>query len=210
MRYPCWMPIILRKPPPRRTLAQVAADIGHSGSERVSLADVMEAMGDRGPGAALLALSLPNVTIMPSLPLLPLLLGAPAMALCLRVALGGADEPLPGWVGRLSLKRHRAASLVRAAAWMTGWARPRLPVVAEGAGMRAAMALALVLTAATCLPLPGLNILPGLGLVVLAAGLAEADGVFILLGGALGLAGLAAAAVAARMVLDMADLSALG
>jgi hypothetical protein len=196
------MPPSIRK---TRTLAQVATELSRSPQERVSLADTMAAMGERGPGAVLLALTIPNVTVMPSLPLLPLLLGLPAMVLCLRTALGQETDPLPGWVGRLSLKRATAARLVRMAAWLTTWARPRLPAVAEGRGLKVAMAVGLVLTAATCLPLPGLNVLPGLGLIVLAAGLAEADGVLVLAGGGLGLTGIVAAAFAARALLTMAN-----
>jgi hypothetical protein len=49
-----------------------------------------------------------------------------------------------------------------------------------------------ILTGILCLPLPGLNILAGVGMLVLTIGLAEGDGVMAAVGVAIGLGGSAA------------------
>ena len=155
---------------------------------RVSLGAFTAALGDRGSGLLLLALTLPNVLFIPSVPVLPLIPGIPALLLCATMALGRPTPRLPVWAGRLSLRKDRAFRCIALAGRLGALARPR-PWLNGRLARRMFGLAGCILTGVLCLPLPGLNVMAGVGMLVLAIGLAEGDGVLAAVGAAIGLGG---------------------
>ena len=175
------------------------------GTKRVCLGQAIDLMGDKGPQAMLLLLTLPNITVVPSLPFLPLLFGLPAMGVCISMMLASTHIWIPDFVANRSLKKARAVKLAKWAVRLTSYASPRLVGCTRGNGLRASAALAFLLTIILCLPLPGLNIMPGLGVVIIATGLMESDGVLVIIGAGLGIGGCALMGIESSVLLDNFD-----
>jgi hypothetical protein len=176
---------------PARTIDMARSWLSTTPGSRVSLGAFAAALGDRGAGLLLLVLTLPNVLFIPSVLVLPLIPGVPALLLCAAMALGRRTPRLPGWAGRLSLRKDRAARCIALAGRLGALARPR-PWLNGSLAKRLFGLAGCILTGILCLPLPGLNILAGVGMLVLAIGLAEGDGVMAAVGVAIGLGGSAA------------------
>jgi hypothetical protein len=184
-----WRVNIMGLPPSTSDVAK--SWLATTRGSHVSLGAFAAALGDRGAGLLLLALTLPNVLFIPSVPVLPLIPGIPALLLCVAMALGRRTPRLPGWAGRLSLRKDRAARCIALVGRLGALARPR-PWLNGSLARRVFGLAGCVLTGVLCLPLPGLNILAGVGMLVLAIGLAEGDGVMAAVGVAIGLGGSAA------------------
>ena len=176
---------------PPRTIDMAKSWLATTRGGSVSLGTLSTALGDRGAGLLLLVLTLPNVLFIPSVPVLPLIPGIPALLLCATMALGRRTPRLPGWAGRLSLRKDRAARCIALAGRLGALARPR-PWLNGSLARRLFGLAGCILTGILCLPLPGLNILAGVGMLILAIGLAEGDGVMAAVGVAIGLGGSAA------------------
>ncbi len=163
--------------------------IAQGTTDRVTLGEIADLFGEGSIGTVLLMLTLPNITIIPSIPLLPFIVGGPAIAVCVIYALMGEVPTLPLWVAALSVKRCRAAKVAHWVGKATFFTKERYEFLTEGICLRVNCAVAALLTLALCLLPPGLNMAPGFGLMVMALGLAEADGLVMLCGLILGLGG---------------------
>lgn len=176
-------------PVARGSVVEAARWLAAARTPRVTLGDLLDGMGERGPGFLLLVLTLPNILFIPSVPLLPLIFGLPAMLVCCRMMMGKTSTGLPKWLRGFSLNRERTMWLTRMLLWMSGWTKPRVLGLSTGRAVQVFAPLALLFTMVLCLPLPGLNAGAGAGLLLLALGFAEADGLLVIIGITLGLLG---------------------
>ena len=151
--------------------------------ERVSVADLLAALGDRALGALLFVFAFPNV--LPTPPGTSTILGAPLVFLAAQLAFGRAPW-LPSVVARRSMPRTDFAVLVRRIApWLERaerLLRPRLTRLALPPAEYAVGALCLLLAVLLVLPIPLGNMLPALAISLLALGVLERDGVWVLAG----------------------------
>lgn len=151
--------------------------------ERISVGDLLAALGDRAIGALMFFFAAPNILPVP--PGVSTLLGAPLLFLSAQLMLGMRPW-LPGIVTRRSLSRDDLATLVRRIVpWLAKaekLLRPRLPVLARPPVEYFVGLVCLVLAAILMLPIPLGNTLPALAISVLALGVLERDGVWIALG----------------------------
>lgn len=174
-----------------------------STSERITVAEISAALGDRGFGLLLLLLTLPNAIPVPG-PGLSAILALPAALLAAQMALGLERPRLPQRLARWSFPRQRvAALLVRAQPMLERLERllrPRRPV----AGERLVGAVCLLLALVLALPIPFGNLPVAWALIVIALGVIERDGLATLAGMAAG-----AAAVAWNVLLVVAGSEAL-
>lgn len=154
-------------------------------SERVTLGDMAEFLGDRSIGGLLLVLALPVALPVP-VPGISVLLGVPLIVISTQLALGYPRAWLPARLARRSVSRcafstivdrilptlRRLERIVRpCAGWLTGpWARAPVGIIC--------LVLAIVIT----LPVPLGHVLPGAAISVLALGLIQRDGIAIALG----------------------------
>lgn len=149
---------------------------------RVSLGDLIGALGDRSLGTILLALSLPTVAPVPLG--VSCLFDLPILLFSARMAFGGRNgTALPDWLLRRSVGRTLAARMIDAAMpRLTGIERmlkPRIPRFANIDGERWFGLLILLLSLTCIVPLPLTGWLPGFALVLLSLGLIERDGAAI-------------------------------
>ncbi len=168
---------------PRR-LSELLSDIAEDKSRhRISIADLLVAMKDRAIGALLLIFALPNV--LPTPPGTSTVLGAPLIFLAAQLALGRRPW-LPGFIANRSIARRDFAALMqRAAPWLARaerLLRPRFSVISRPPFEYAIGTICFLLAVILFLPIPLGNMLPALAICVLALGVLERDGVWIVAG----------------------------
>ena len=162
--------------------------------ERISVGDMLDAFDARAYGPLIVLFAAPNVLPV-ALPGISAVLGAPLILLTGQLMIGRHRPWLPDLLRRRSLARTSfeamIARIVPRLQRIERMIRPRLLVLTGGTGKRVIGAVGMLLAAIVFLPIPFGNSLPGLALVLMAAGLLGRDGVAVLAGGLIGLVGLA-------------------
>ncbi len=159
---------------------------------RISIADLLSALGDQGFGLLLLALALPNAVPGPLIPgfSVPFALGIAALGL--QLALGLHTPRLPRRLQRLSMDPARFHRLVDRTEplllRLERWLRPRPSPLTDGPGERIVGIALVALSAVLALPVPFGNMPVALSVMLIALGQLEGDGVALLLGLVAGLA----------------------
>jgi hypothetical protein len=160
--------------------------------EQVAIRDLLATIGDRAFGLVLLLFALPNC--IPGPPGLGSIFGLPVVLFGFQMARGHRAPRLPEFLGRRTIRRETLLSLAeRGRPWLQMLervCRPRLLSLSTPRGERVVGALVTLLALAICVPLPLTNFIPAAGVLIMALGLLEEDGVTILLGLAVGLVGL--------------------
>lgn len=154
--------------------------------ERVSVADIFSAMGDRAFGALILIFAIPNV--FPTPPGTSALTGAPLVFLAAQLMLGQSPW-LPKIIANRSMTREDFASIVtRISPWLARGERmlkPRLKFLIYPPAEYLTGFLCLILAIVLTLPVPLGNILPALAICFFSFGILERDGVCVLIGSAI-------------------------
>lgn len=162
--------------------------------ERISIGDLLAALGDRALAALLFVFAVPNVLPVP--PGTSTILGAPLVFLAAQLAFG--RQPwLPAIIAERTMTRADFAGLVRRISpWLTRaerLLRPRAIALTQPPMEYLVGLVCLLLAVVLVLPVPLGNMLPALAISLLALGILERDGLWIL-------AGLVAAALSAVVV----------
>ena len=151
--------------------------------DRISVGDLLEALKRRALGALMFIFAVPTALPMP--PGVSAVLGAPLLFLTIQLMLG-MQPWLPKLITERSLSRVDFHRVVRTIApWLAraeGVMRPRLTFLAHRPFVYllglASFAMAFILF----LPIPLGNMLPSVAICIMALGLLERDGVWILIG----------------------------
>lgn len=184
--------------PPQR-LSEILDDIAaQDGRDRISLGDILGVMHGRAFGALLLIFAFPN--ILPTPPGTAGVLGLPLLFLSTQMMLGQMPW-LPRFIARRSLSREAFVTLVgHARPWLMRaerLLRARLVWLAHPRAQRFIGGICLIVSAVLVLPVPFGNMAPSVAICIIALGVLERDGLWIL-------AGLAAAAGAVVFVAGLA------
>ncbi len=174
----------MQRHPPRLPLSAILRQLAaEPGRERVSVRDLFVALDDRALAALLFVFAVPNV--IPSPPGLSTVLGVPLLFLSTQLLLG-RKAWLPEFIARRSMARADfEALMIRVLPWLQRaerLLRPRLsglalPPMEYLLGLTC-LALAVVLV----LPIPLGNNPPALAIALIALGILERDGLWILAG----------------------------
>jgi len=166
--------------PLSQVLLEIAADTGR---ERVSIDDLLLVLQDRALAALLLIFALPNVIPVP--PGTSALLGAPLLFLAAQLAFGMRPW-LPAFIRQRSMPRHHFATIVtRAASWLARaerLLRPRLGALCRPPAEYGVGLACLLLSLIVFLPIPLGNMLPALAICLMALGILERDGLWVMAG----------------------------
>ncbi|WP_051306604.1 exopolysaccharide biosynthesis protein [Massilia alkalitolerans] len=175
-------------------LSAVLQRLAEEEGERVSIGDLLAALGDRALGALLFVFAFPNA--LPALPGTSAILGLPLVFLAAQLAFGRRPW-LPRFIAARSMPRPAFRALVgRMYPWLQRaerLLRPRASALALPPMEYLVGAVCLVLAVVVLLPIPMGNMLPAFSISLLALGILERDGYWIL-------AGLAAALASAALV----------
>ena len=166
--------------------------VGHL-DERVSIGQLRDAFADRSYGIMMFAFALPNLLPV-NVPGISAALGIPLLILAAQLAYGLHAPWFPRWLAERSL---RSRDFAKAVAWCMPWLlrterflKPRLLALSDWTGERTIGIVCLILAVVIELPIPLGNWLPSLAICLISLGLLERDGIFLLAGGAVGIAAL--------------------
>ena len=148
--------------------------------ERISVGDLLTALGDRALGALMFVFAIPNV--LPTPPGTSAFLGAPLIFLATQVMFGRKPW-LPAIITQRSMSREDFHVLIRRIApWLERaekLLKPRASVLAMPPMEYVVGLVCLVLALVLVLPIPLGNMLPALAISLMALGLLERDGVWV-------------------------------
>ncbi len=168
---------------------------------RISLGEVMDALGDRAFGALLLILSIPNVLPVPGLSTAT---GVPMILLGAQMALGRHAPWLPRRMLAVTFDRKAFLGVIRRARPWAGRVerhlRPRMPALAGPTAERLLGLAVMVLAGILSLPIVFGNQPPAFAIALIALGLMESDGAFVSAGL---IAGLLSIAIIAAVLLGL-------
>lgn len=173
-------------PPPdeTRTFSDVLEGLGASDDPRLSLREMVEAFGERGFGAVMLTLAL--MALIPWPPGGKAVFAVPIILIAAEMALQSDKVWLPRFLMKASVSRatYRTASqkILKRLRQIERLTRPRLPALTGEVADVLVGILCILLALMMALPVPFGDALPGFTLVLLALGIIQRDGVFIILG----------------------------
>ncbi len=162
-------------------IGRLAAEAGPDG---MTLGEIVETLDERAFGLLILILAIP--CLVPALYGVPQIIGVPIIILAAQLV-AGRDEP---WLPQAILRRRinkawldRMADFSRKSmGWVERLSRPRLTALTGETGGRLAGLFMIAATLTIILPMT--NTVPSVALALLAAGLLQRDGVFVLAGAA--------------------------
>lgn len=179
---------------PVRTADLLLSIANDTDAPQLTVADLVARLGRRSYGMVLLVLALPCL-----IPGVATVFAVPMAFVAAQLAIGRQGVWLPGFVARRGLDQaqframaHRAEPYLKRVERMS---RPRLEIFANGIWAQLVGAQIALLAVIITLPFFFTNAFPSLSIAVMAIGLAERDGVLVLVGAIMGL--LAAALVVA-------------
>ncbi len=160
-------------------------------AERVHVRDITESLGRRSFGFILLIFAIPNSLPIIGIPGVSTVTGLPLLFVAMQMALGYQRVYLPRWIANSSIATVDFQRLItRVVPWLKRLERlmkPRILFFTQGHAERWLGAFALLLAFLLVLPIPFGNLLPGLGILFIALGLIERDGLCVCAGLVLGI-----------------------
>jgi hypothetical protein len=169
-------------------------------SERVTIAEILDALDNRAFGLATLLFAIPSVIPMP--PGVPTVVGIALLIVSLQMVMGRQELWLPKILSKQGFSRKSLVAgfekIKPQLEFIEKFAKPRLLILTGKAGTVLIGIIILVMAVILILPLPpGGNFPPALACAVLGMGLVERDGIIVLIG----LVATAAASIAAYFLL---------
>lgn len=172
------------QPEGKKRFSQILDAIGaDERRERVSVSDLMQAMDARAVAALILLFALPNV--VPTPPGTSSILGLPLLYLTAQMMLGKLPW-LPAIIADRSMTRSDFNSFVGRVTPLLARAerllKPRLLFVTSATGERIIGGICLTLAIVLALPIPLGNMLPAFAISLMALGVLERDGLWVIIG----------------------------
>ena len=166
-----------------RLSAILSAIAAAQDKDRISVGDLLDALRRRALGALMFIFAVPTALPMP--PGVSAITGAPLLFLSFQLMLG-MQPWLPRIITDRSLSRVDFDRVVTATApWLAraeAIMRPRLTFLAGRPSVNVAGLACLILSIILFLPIPLGNMLPSVAIAIIALGLLERDGLWILVG----------------------------
>ena len=156
--------------------------------ERISIGDLLTALKRRALGALMFVFAI--ITALPMPPGVSAIVGAPLVFLTAQLMLG-MNAWLPRIITDRSLSRVDFHRVMKAASpWLAraeGIMKPRFEFLAKRPAVYFFGFVAFVMALLVLLPIPGANMAPSIAICIIALGLLERDGVWIVLGALVGI-----------------------
>lgn len=172
---------------------QVLEDVvKNSSADRISINDIVDAMEGVGFGLAMMIFAFGVIIPMP--PPIPGIISIPLVIFSLQMMAGYTSPKLPKRFSKISIKRKLLATLVQKSApyirIVERVLRQRLIFMTTMKAERVIGFFTFLFSGFVLLPMPLSNFLPGLGVLIISFGLLGKDGLLVLLGIIVGLAGI--------------------
>jgi hypothetical protein len=170
---------------PKQGFIALVADLAaSSGPDGLTLREIRDRLDERAFGLMILILAIP--CLVPALYGVPQIVGIPILLLAGQMLVGRVEPWLPEMVLKRRVSKvwldRMAEFATRRMPWFERLSRPRLTVFAEGWAERVVALFMILATLTIVLPLT--NTVPSVALALLAVGLIQRDGLFVLGGAA--------------------------
>jgi len=167
----------------RHNLARLLRRLADDGAdEGLTLDQIRDRLDERAYGLLILILAIP--CLVPGLYGVPQVVGVVIIILAAQLLVGREEPWLPRWVlnlrARASWLKAMADFAEQRLGWIDRFSRPRMSAFASGPGEKLA-ALFMILATLTIV-LPMTNTIPSVALSLLAVGLIQRDGLFVIAG----------------------------
>ncbi|MEH6648154.1 exopolysaccharide biosynthesis protein [Sulfitobacter sp.] len=164
-----------------KTLSEVLREFDQSPAERISLGDMITALGDRSFVPLMILLALPNVFFF--VPGSSVITGLPLLFIAFQLVIGRPVVWLPKVLNERSIE-HGVFSRVFSRAvpwieWVERLARPRYWPFSRVVAERIVGLTSLVMAIFMFLPIPFANSLPAVSVITMALGLGQRDGLWL-------------------------------
>jgi hypothetical protein len=173
---------------PERTSDIIARVARENQANTVTVGELLNALKDRSFGVIIIFFALPNVIVPISW-----VLGTPILLLTVQMVIGRQTPWLPGFMKRQEISGETFAKIasyvVTYLSKIEKWLKPRWSFLTTNTMERFIGLYLTFLTLVLLVPIPFGNALPAFGIAIVAAGLIEKDGLAILVGSLIGLAG---------------------
>ena len=164
-----------------RRLSRVLVHLGESNAARISFDDILVALSERSFGALLILFSALNLVPLP--PGTSTIFGIPLVLLSIQMLIGFEKPWFPAFVRRKSMEietyRRFIARLEPLLLRFEKLARPRYWFVPQIIIERVVSIVALLMSMIVILPVPLINQMPALSIILLSIGLGEQDGLWL-------------------------------
>lgn len=176
----------------KKQLSGILAEIARDDTrQQIAVGDLILLLGGRGRAGLILIFAFPNV--LPAPPGLSGVLGLPLLYLSFQMMMGRLPW-LPQFIGARSMSRERFSQLIESLGpWLARaerLLRPRWPWLVGPIAERIVGTLCLVLAAVLALPIPFGNMLPAFAIFLIALGMLERDGIWVMIGSLVGVTAL--------------------
>lgn len=172
----------LQDDPDQGFIAVVGRLANEAGPDGLTIREIVDRMDERAFGLLMLILAIP--CLVPAVQGVPQIVAVPLLLLAGQVLVGREAPWLPETILRRRIAKRwldRMAAFAGARmAWFERLSRPRLKPLATGAGEK--LAALMIGLGVLCILPPVTNTVPSLGVALLAMGLIQRDGVFVLAG----------------------------
>jgi hypothetical protein len=173
--------------------AVLRAVVTSAQGDSITVRQIIEAFGDRAFGFVLILFSLPNC--VPAPPGVAGVVGTPVLIFGFQMMLGHHRPWLPDVILRRGISVAKFRKLIDVAEprlrWLESFCRPRMTWMFSPLGDRIVGVFAFLAAISVLIPFPGTNFPPSIALVIVSVAVMEGDGVLLLAGYLIGLAGLA-------------------
>lgn len=172
------------RPSRKKTLSEILMEIAQDTSrETVTIGALMTSLEGRARAALILIFAFPNA--LPAIPGTSGILGLPLLYITFQMMLG-RNPWLPKFIADRGLPRHRFAQLIDKLvphlARTERLLRPRMRALSGHTAELFLGAVCLVLAIVLTLPVPLGNMLPAFSMCLIALGILERDGLWVLVG----------------------------
>ncbi|HSE78820.1 MAG TPA: exopolysaccharide biosynthesis protein [Alphaproteobacteria bacterium] len=173
--------------PHSKRVSEILSDIARSGDgDGLELHEILAVLGDRAYGVMMLVLSLPNAIGLGAIPGLSTIFGVPQIILAAQMIFGRKQLWLPRPLLDRSIPRRDFVRVVDKAMpyleKVERILRPRWENLAEGVAERLLGVAFLILAVVVSLPIAFGNQPPAVAMALLALGMIERDGAFVIAG----------------------------
>ena len=173
---------------------QALEDVVNSSSrDRVRVKDLVEAMHSVGFGLAIMIFAFGLIIPLP--PPVPSIISIPLVLFAVQMIAGYSAPKLPKRFAKLSVKRSVLAMLIKKSSpyirKVEKILKPRISFMTSAFAERIIGVFILIFSGFVLLPMPLSNFIPGLGVLIISFGLLGKDGLVVIFGILVGIAGVA-------------------
>ena len=172
----------------------------------ITIGQLLARLGPSAFALAMLLFALPNTLPIPMIPGVSTLTGVPIIIIAWQMLSGKRVLSLPAWVARRRIcpkgLKSVLAKLMPYLLRVERCLRPRMSWACSAFALKAIGMCVLILAVMMALPLPGTNFLPGIAITLIALGILAMDGLAILGGLCVGIAGIGVVGAAMSIIIS--------